>query len=186
MPSRRAPTRYVALLRGINVGGNNLIRMPALKACFEAQGFANVSTYIASGNVLFSAGGAAPGLIRKIEKALAASFSYPASIVLRSAAQMRAVVDDAPRGFGARPKEYRYDVWFLKEPLTAEEAIAAVPTREGVDRIWAGDGVLYASRLITRAAESRTTRVIGTPTYQRLTIRNWNTTTKVCALLEDA
>ena len=46
---------YVALLRGINVGGNNLIRMPALKACFEAQGFGEVATYIQSGNVLFTA-----------------------------------------------------------------------------------------------------------------------------------
>ena len=46
--------RYVALLRGINVGGKNLIRMPALKAAFEAAGFEDVSTYIQSGNVLFS------------------------------------------------------------------------------------------------------------------------------------
>ena len=47
-------TAYVALLRGINVGGKNLIRMPALKACFEENGFEDVSTYIQSGNVLFS------------------------------------------------------------------------------------------------------------------------------------
>ena len=45
---------YVALLRGINVGGRNLIKMPALKACFEAGGFAEVATYIQSGNVLFT------------------------------------------------------------------------------------------------------------------------------------
>ena len=47
-------TTYVALLRGINVGGKNLIRMPALKACFEENGFEDVSTYIQSGNVLFA------------------------------------------------------------------------------------------------------------------------------------
>ena len=47
---------YVALLRGINVGGSNLIRMPALKACFEAQGLRDVATYIQSGNVLFTGG----------------------------------------------------------------------------------------------------------------------------------
>ena len=46
--------QYVALLRGINVGGNNLIKMADLKACFEAQGFGNVATYIQSGNVLFT------------------------------------------------------------------------------------------------------------------------------------
>jgi uncharacterized protein (DUF1697 family) len=179
-------TRYVALLRGINVGGKNPIRMPALKACFEEQGFADVGTYIASGNVLFSASGSSRALTRKIEQTLATTFGYPASIVLRSRDQMREVVEGAPRGFGSRPKQHRYDVWFLKEPLTADGAIAAVPTREGVDRIWAGDGVLYVARLIERAAESRTTRMIGTPTYRSLTIRNWNTTTKVLALLEGA
>jgi uncharacterized protein (DUF1697 family) len=143
-----------------------------------------VATYIASGNVLFSASGGARVLTREIEQALATTFAYPASIVLRSRAQMRTIVEDAPRGFGERPEAYRYDVWFLKEPLTAEEAIEAVPTRAGVDRIWAGDGVLYTARLAARAAESRTTRVIGTPTYQSMTIRNWNTTTKLAALLD--
>ena len=63
---------YVALLRGINVGGKNLIRMPALKACFEAKGFEDVATYIQSGNVLFRAPASpAPELSRRIEKMLA-------------------------------------------------------------------------------------------------------------------
>jgi uncharacterized protein (DUF1697 family) len=184
MVARKPRTRYVALLRGINVGGKNPVRMAALKTCFEEQGFDDVATYIASGNVLFSASGKAGALTRAIEKTLAATFAYPACIVLRSREQMRAVLERAPRGFGSRPKAYRYDVWFLKEPLTAEEALEAVPTRDGVDRIWAGDGVLYTARLVTRAAESRTTRVIGTPAYQSMTIRNWNTTTKLAALLE--
>jgi uncharacterized protein (DUF1697 family) len=184
MPSRRALTRYVALLRGINVGGKNMIRMPALRACFEEQGFGDVATYIASGNVLFSASAGARALTRGIEETLAATFGYPASIVLRSRKQMQEVVEGAPQGFGARPKEYRYDVWFLKEPLSADEAVESVPTREGVDRIWGGGGVLYVSRLAARAAESRVTRVIGKPIYQSLTIRNWNTTTKLLALLE--
>jgi uncharacterized protein (DUF1697 family) len=97
---------------------------------------------------------------------------------------MQEVVEGAPQGFGARPKEYRYDVWFLKEPLTADEAVESVPTREGVDRIWGGGGVLYVSRLAARAAESRVTRVIGKPIYRSLTIRNWNTTAKLLSLLE--
>ena len=186
MPSRRTPTRWVALLRGINVGGKNLIRMPALEACFEEQGFEEVVTYIQSGNVLFSASGASRELTERIERILAATFAYPASIVLRSLEQMRGVVDERPRGFGARPKEYRYDVAFLKEPLTAEEAIASVLLKEGVDRAWAGDGVLYLARLDARATESRINRIASVPAYQSMTIRNWNTTTKLLALLEPA
>ena len=64
--------RYVALLRGINVGGKNLIRMPALKAAFEAAGFEDVSTYIQSGNVLFSSPSrSAKRLTEEIEALLA-------------------------------------------------------------------------------------------------------------------
>jgi uncharacterized protein (DUF1697 family) len=47
-------SRYIALLRGINVGGNTLIKMPDLKVCFESLGFTDVVTYIQSGNVVFS------------------------------------------------------------------------------------------------------------------------------------
>jgi uncharacterized protein (DUF1697 family) len=178
--------RYVALLRGINVGGSNVIRMADLRACFEAQGFGDVSTYIQSGNVLFSVSGSSRTLARGIERTLASTFGYPASIVLRSEQQLRAVVEGAPRGFGARPEEYRYDVAFLKEPLTAEAALAVVPVRDGVDRVWAGQGALYLSRLIARAAESRVTRLIGQPIYQSMTLRNWNTTTKLLGLMERA
>jgi hypothetical protein len=70
-------SRYVALLRGINVGGNNLIRMPALKTCFEAQFFGDVATFIASGNVLFTARRAGQrGLTRGIEETLSKTFAY--------------------------------------------------------------------------------------------------------------
>src|SRR5262245_6218836 len=97
-------SRYVALLRGINVGGNNLIRMTALKACFEDTGFLDVATFIASGNVLFSASEAgAAKLVRRIEDALSATFKYPASIVLRTGKEMRNVVARAPAGFGKQP-----------------------------------------------------------------------------------
>src|SRR5918999_377333 len=129
--------RYVALLRGINVGGKNLIPMPALKAAFDP---------------------------------------YPASIVLRSRSQMRSIVQRTPTGFGSEPMKYRYDVCFLKSPLTARAVVAAVPTKEGVDRIWAGNGVVYFSRLTSRATSSRLNRVASFPIYKNMTIRNWNTT----------
>jgi uncharacterized protein (DUF1697 family) len=94
-------TRYVALLRGINVGGKNLIRMPELRAVFDANGFENVSTYIQSGNVLFDAPGApAPQLTKRIEKMLAKSFDYVPIVVVRSRKQMRAIVDRARVGSG--------------------------------------------------------------------------------------
>jgi uncharacterized protein (DUF1697 family) len=178
-------SRYVALLRGINVGGNNLIKMAALKACFEENGFENVTTYIQSGNVIFDASGSAQArLVGQVEAMLAATFAYPASVVIRSRKQLRDVVGRAPAGFGTQPASYRYDVLFLKEPLKAAAAIELVPTREGVDQVFAGTGVLYSSRLISRATQSRISRLVSMPIYKSMTIRNWNTTTKLLRLME--
>jgi len=177
--------RYVALLRGINVGGKNLIRMPALEASFVAHGFEDVTTYIQSGNVIFgSRDGRAAELSARIERMLASTFGLPISVVLRSRAQMRAIVERAPEGFGAEPDTYRYDVIFLKEPLTARAAIRDVPTRPGVDEAHAGSGVLYFSRLTAKASQSRLSRIVSLPEYQLMTIRNWNTTTTLLRMLE--
>jgi uncharacterized protein (DUF1697 family) len=177
-------TRFVALLRGINVGGKNLIPMSALKACFERRGLADVSTYIQSGNVLFASDEKAPALVASLEGELSRTFGYDAAVVVRSQAQLRRIVDGAPAGFGARPAQYRYDVLFLKEPLSAAEALGSVPTRDGVDRVAAGSGALYFSRLIAKASQSQLSRLVSTPIYKRLTVRNWNTTTRLLALLE--
>ena len=179
--------RHVALLRGINVGGKNLIPMPALKACFEDAGFTDVSTYIQSGNVLFSAPAeGATTLTERIERIIRTTFAhYDASVILRSKAQMRKVVEAAPARFGAEPDAHRYDTIFLKSPLTAKAAIKQVEMKEGVDRCWAGAGVLYFSRTIDRITSSRMNRIVGRPIYQQMTIRNWNTTTKLAALLDE-
>jgi uncharacterized protein (DUF1697 family) len=178
---------YVALLRGINVGGRNLIRMPALKACFEADGFSEVATYIQSGNVLFASPETrVAGLTRRIEEMLAATFGYQATVVLRNRAQMRGVVERAPKGFGTQPAAYRYDVIFLKPPLTAKVAMKSVPTKPGVDEANAGTGVLYFSRLIEKATQSRLNKIVSSPIYASVTIRNWNTTTKLSSMMNEA
>jgi len=178
-------SRYVALLRGINVGGNNLIRMADLKACFEALGFGEVATYIASGNVVFTAREAgAEKLARRIEAALTARFGGVASIVLRSDKQMKDIIARAPAGFGTQPARYRYDVIFLKPPLSAAAAIKSVITKPGVDQAHVGAGVLYFSRLISKATQSRLAKVVSLPIYKNMTIRNWNTTTALLRLAD--
>lgn len=175
---------YVALLRGINVGGRNPIRMPALRACFEANGYEDVATYIQSGNVIFgSSGSPSAELTRRIEQMLAASFDYVPTVVVRSRTQMRAIVERAPKGFGAQPATYRYDVVFLKEPLAARTAMKSIEMKPGVDAAHAGTGVLYLSRLTSRATSSRLNRIASSPIYPSVTIRNWNTTTKLLALM---
>lgn len=178
-------TQYLVLLRGINVGGNNIIKMVDLKASFEAMGFANVRTYIQSGNVLLeSAEKDKNSLTARIEKDLSKRFNFQARVVVISQKELAAVVKSAPVGFGVDDKKFRYDVIFLKEPLTPKEAMQSVKVREGVDAAHAGKQALYFSRLISRASQSYLTKIIGMPVYQNMTIRNWNTTTKLLALME--
>jgi uncharacterized protein (DUF1697 family) len=179
--------QYVALLRGINVGGKNLIKMTDLKSCFEALGFKNVRTFIQSGNVLFSAAGSDQArLTKRIEESLSKTFNYQSRVVIRSLQQMKEIVTHAPKGFGSAPASYRYDVIFLKEPLIADKAMESVTLKEGVDQAFAGQGVLYFSRLSSRATQSRLPRIITLPVYQSMTIRNWNTTTKLLNMMEAA
>jgi len=95
---------YVALLRGINVGGSNLIKMSSLKVCFEAQGFRDVTTCLQSGNVLFKAGRSSQVVLtRQIERALSQTFTYESRVVVRSFEQMQAIVEGAPKGSAAAP-----------------------------------------------------------------------------------
>lgn len=180
-----ADIQYLALLRGINVGGKNIIKMTDLEACFESLEFSDVLTYIQSGNVLFkSAEKDKAKLTGKIEKALSERFEYTSRIVLVNHAELRQVVEGAPNGFGKAPDKFRYDVIFLKEPLTPKEAMKDVSVKDGVDAAYAGEHVLYFSRLISKATQSRLTRIISLPVYQSMTIRNWNTTTKLLALMK--
>lgn len=179
-------TQYLALLRGINVGGGNLIKMTELKDCFEKSRLENVATYLQSGNVLFeTAETDQEKLVRKLEQALSRTFSpYKARIVVCSHTQLTRIVREAPKGFGTQPQAYRYDVIYLMEPLTASEAIEHVSIKPGVDKAFAGPGVLYFSRWNARASQSHLSRLVGLPVYQDMTIRNWNTTSKVLALMD--
>jgi uncharacterized protein (DUF1697 family) len=179
-------TQYLALLRGINVGGANMIRMAALKTCFEASKLKKVATYIQSGNVLFEAAESdSAKLVKKIEDTLSKTFSpYKGRIVLCSHAELKRIVQKAPKGFGSQPQKYRYDVLFLKEPLSVADAMKSVTTKAGVDSVSTGPDVLYFSRLAAKASQSQLTRIISLPVYQNMTIRNWNTTSKLLALMD--
>lgn len=177
--------QYLALLRGINVGGNNIIKMVDLKACFEALGFTNVLTYIQSGNIIFKSKKQDTELLSKtIEKALAKRFHYTPCVVVLSKSALERVILKAPKGFGTKPDTFRYNVLFLKPPLSSKEAIAQIKTNKEVDTIDAGKEVLYFSILISKASKSRISKIVLLPLYSNITIRNWNTTTKLLALME--
>jgi uncharacterized protein (DUF1697 family) len=179
-------SRYAILLRGINVGGKNRLPMAGLKHCLETLGFLEVSTYIASGNIILESD-KPPGQIRAlIEEALPKKFELDSELVkvlVLSHEQLQAVVDRKPAGFGEQPEKYHSDVIFLMG-LGATQAMAVFDPREGVDQVWLGDGVIYSQRLSAERTRSRLNKVMGTPAYKSMTIRNWNTVTKLLVLLD--
>jgi uncharacterized protein (DUF1697 family) len=178
--------RYIALLRGINVGGNNLIKMIELRSSFAKMGFSDVETYIQSGNVVFSGKQTnKTKLTALIEKALSEAFSYESKVVVVSDSEMERVVAQAPKGFGKDPAQYRYDVLFVKEPLTATEALKEIPAAPGVDTVHAGDHALYFRRLVSKATQSKLNKLVQRPVYKNLTIRNWNTTMKLLQMISE-
>jgi uncharacterized protein (DUF1697 family) len=180
---QRRLTRHVALLRGINVGGHNPVPMADLRAAFVDAGFTDVVTYIQSGNVVFDTTLPTRSLEAHIESALEQRFGHPIVVVTRSRGQMRAVVADAPQGFGTQPGSYHSDVMVLKAPLTSAQVMEVVALKPEVDRAWPGHGVVYFERLSARRTESRLSKIMGTPEYRLMTVRNWNTTTKLVELL---
>ena len=171
-------TSYLVLLRGINVGGKNKVPMAELRSLLDGLGFDNVSTYIASGNVFLDSDLSAAKVATKIEAVLPRAFRLDAErikVAVLSDDDLEAVVKKRPKEFGDKPAKYHSDAIFLMG-IDAAEAMAVFSPREGVDKVWPGDGVIYHQRLSSQRTRSRMGRIAGTPLYASLTIRSWQTT----------
>jgi uncharacterized protein (DUF1697 family) len=179
-------TSYLVLLRGINVGGKNPVPMARLRQLLEELGYTGVATYIASGNVLLRSDRPAAEIKAQIEEALPRSFrlhSELVAVLVLTHAQLQAVIDNKPDGFGDHPDTFHSDVIFLMG-IDAATAMPAFSPRPGVDTVWAGDGVVYSQRLSAQRTKSRLNKVMSSPAYKSMTIRNWATTTALLELLE--
>jgi uncharacterized protein (DUF1697 family) len=173
---------YVALLRGINVGGNSLIRMAELRDCVAELGHDDVRTYIASGNVLFrSQERRAATLDAQLERAIEARFGLPVRVVVRSASELVRIVERVPKRWRASP-ELRVSVWFLLRGTNARALASRLTPQEGIDEVVTAPGALLWA--VRRDALTRTgIRLIGKPDYKQITSRNLNTTLKLAELL---
>lgn len=176
---------HVALIRGINVGGKNLVPMARLRDVLAARGFADVRTYIQSGNVVLGAHGRSEADVTAVvEAALREDFGVDTVVVTVTADALHTAVSQAPPGFGEAPDEYRYDVVFLRPHVSPTEVHPLVRLREGVDDCWAGTRVLYFRRLEARRTASYLSKILALPTYKDMTIRNWRTTTTLAEMME--
>ena len=183
---RRRATRYLVLLRGINVGGKNKVPMAPLRAFMETLGYTDVATYIASGNVLLTSDRSATEVKREIEAALPKAFDLDSELIavrVLTRAQLRAVIDKRPKGFGDKPDTYHSDAIFLMG-VDVATAMGVFDPRPGVDEVWPGTGVIYAQRLSAERTKSRLGKIVGTPPYKEMTIRSWATTLALAKMME--
>ena len=182
----RESERYVALLRGINVGGHNIIAKDDLRRCFEDLGFTRARTYIQSGNIVFRATqGAGEQLTARVEAGLSERFSYTARAVVLSYAEYRALLDAAPSAWGEDPA-YRHNALFTLAGTTPAHVLASIPpVKEELETVAAGPGVIFWSAEKKRVTRSAFVKLPALPVYQQVTIRNHNTVRRLAALLEE-
>ena len=182
----QAPPRYLALLRGINVGGKNIIAKDDLRQCFEDLGYTNVRTYIQSGNILFRAvQTSVKALTAEVEAGLSKRFSYAAQAVVLPHRKYKSAVAAAPDSWGTNDDQ-KHNALFTLSSTTPKRVLATLPPpKTEIEAVTIGPGVIFWS--ISKKHQTKTTlmKLPQEPAYQQMTIRNHNTVFKLLELFED-
>ncbi|HRO07362.1 MAG TPA: DUF1697 domain-containing protein [Saprospiraceae bacterium] len=175
---------YVALFRGINVGGNNKVEMKKLKTTFETLGFKDIATYINSGNVVFkSKPKAASALSSTIEDAVRRDFDLDLKILVKDLPSIEAINKVLPTHW-VKDKTMRTDVMFLWEEFDTPESLELMQLKE-VDNILYAPGALLCNIMDKDYDQSGMIKMIGSKLYKNMTIRNVNTFRKLLEMMRE-
>jgi uncharacterized protein (DUF1697 family) len=182
-PDASPTMAFVALLRGINVGGKNPVSMRALQALFEQLGFSDVRTYINSGNVIFKAPKAsARKLELSIEPALEEKFHAPIRVIVRSLPEMKHVVQSIPAEW-SDTKTWRSNLIFLARRIDKPSIVKALHAKPEIENVFYRKGTVFWSVRWKDLTKSGVLRVNRAPIYKEMTIRNPNTARKIYELM---
>ncbi len=177
-------TIFVALLRGVNVGGKNMISMSSLKGSSERMGFRDVSTYINSGNILFKAKeGDARKLERKIERMLSREYKLECKVVVRSYSEMANLVENLPADW-IGDNRWKYNVIFLRHPIDSENVLEGLKPKSDIEQVVYHPGALLWSARMSDLARATMLKLPSQEIYQDMTVRNLNTTKKLYELMK--
>lgn len=173
--------RHLALLRAINVGGHT-VKMDRLRALFEAMAFANVETFIASGNVLFDARSAPAALERKIEQQLASALGYDVATFVRKPAELAAVVEHDCFPKATLAKAHALWVAFLKDAPSAEGLKRLKAVQCDTDAFAVHGREVFWLRQVTSSDSKVTGATVERALGASLTARNITTVRKLAEL----
>src|SRR6266496_246324 len=175
---------FVALLRGINVGGKNMIRMSSLKDSFERMGFNDVTTYINSGNIIFKAQeGDARKLERDIGAMLSGEYKLERKVVVRSYSEMADLVKSLPKTWDG-DRRWKYNVIFLRHSIDSENTLDGLKSKSDVEQVVYRPGALLWSARISDLSRTSMFKLPSQKLFQEMTVRNTNTTKKLYELMK--
>jgi uncharacterized protein (DUF1697 family) len=178
--------KYVALLRGINVGGNNKVSMKQLVTALEQAGFSDVSTYINSGNIFFSDTNKNLATLRsEIEAIIASEFNLNIKALVLNKPAIDSIVAKIPPDW-TNNTAMKCDVLFLWENYRSDEVIQQLPLRTGIDAVKHTEGAIIWGVPRDKITKSGMPKIVGTEMYAHMTIRNYNTTRKIQQIMSGA
>lgn len=175
--------KYIAFLRGINVGGKNKVSMPELTKLFEQNGFDDVVTYINSGNIIFSSESTDEKKIKEGCEALVVNeFQLNIPVTIVSVKDLTAALDHAPTWWD-QDKESKHNAIFVIPPVTVDEVFAQVgATKPEYEKVDCYGSIIFWSAPLETFSRTRWSKIVGSSVYDSITIRNANTVKKLLQL----
>ncbi len=175
---------YIALLRGINVGGKNKIDMKLLKQTFEQAGMNDVVTYINTGNIIFSFNDKSKTELSCIlEETIHYDFGLQIKVVVRSVDDVRGIINAIPETW-KNDKDMKSDVMFLWDEIDDASVLKNLDIKPNVDTVKYVPGAILWSVDKKNVTKSGMSKIIGSKLYKQVTIRNVNTARKIYELMQ--
>ncbi len=172
--------RYLCLLRGINVGGKARVEMARLRELFTEMGFTDVLTYINSGNVIFSSE-EIPN-VSNIQQRFVAVFGFDIPTLIIGIKQFAQIAAAIPETWENNYTDQKSDVVFLFPEIDSPDILIKIGYRSDVETIIYTPGALLCNVPRKNQSKSSLMKVIGTPLYASMTVRNVTTVRKLAAL----
>lgn len=176
--------RYVALLRGINVGGNKKIEMSQLRQVLEREGCIDVSTYINSGNAIFDDERSAEVLTPMIEQAILDEFGLSVPVIVKSSEHIRQICRTVPDSW-TNDQDQRTDVLLLWNEVDRPSIVDDLAHKPDIENVIYVPGAVIWNIARQDVTRGNLAKLIGTSLYKKMTIRNINTVRKLSQLMSN-
>lgn len=174
--------RYVALLRGINVGGNKSVDMKRLKTLLEAEGYSIVSTYLNSGNVIFDSDLKKDDLKERIEALLKEEYGFEVTTLVKTQEEMKVIAAAIPEEW-RNDDTHKTDVAYLFPEIDTEKTLDSLPIKRDYLDIRYVKGAIFWNVYRKDYNKSQINKIIGQTIYQFMTVRNVNTARYLAGLV---